>query len=144
MTDEGMPPTRAARRSDGIGAAPAAAPPTAALPGEHRGGFERALTQPTPVTESVHTSVAWAPEPEALPRSGAWALGLAVVALALSLVVGWAFPLGIAAVALAILALRRPWERRAVAVWSLLLGLVSLVYSAGWLVWAAFRAGLIG
>lgn len=88
--------------------------------------------------------VEWAPEPVVLPRSGGWALALAIVALGLSLLVGWAFPLGIAAVVLGILALRRPWESRALAVWSLALAGLSLVYSAGWLTWAALRAGLIG
>ncbi|MDN8548988.1 hypothetical protein PUW81_007700 [Microbacterium sp. NM3R9] len=96
------------------------------------------------MTDPVLPRVEWAPEPQVLPRSGGWALALAIVGLGLSLLVGWAFPLGIAAVVLAILALRRPWESRAVGVWALCLGALSLVYSAGWLVWGAMQAGLIG
>lgn len=96
------------------------------------------------MTEPVPPRVEWAPEPEVLPRSGGWALTLAIVGLLLSLLVGWAFPLGIAAVVLAILALRRPWESRAVGVWALVLGSLSLIYSAGWLVWGAMQAGMIG
>ncbi len=126
------------------------APANAGLPGEHRGGFQRELTQPTPITQPVRTDQAprpelrWAPAPQPLPTSGGWALGLSVVALALSLVVGWAFPLGLASALLAVLALRRPWESRAVAVWALALAALSLVYSALWLVWAAHVAGLLG
>ena len=96
------------------------------------------------MTEPAHRPAEWAPEPEVLPRSGGWALALAIVGLALSLLVGWAFPLGIAAVVLAVLSLRRPWESRPVTVWALALGALSLVYSAGWLTWGAFQAGLIG
>lgn len=140
MSDERMRRPEVEAPSDDV----ATVPDGAALPGEHRGGFQRALTQPTPITQPVHTAVEWAPAADPLPTSGAWALGLAIIGLALSLVVGWAFPLGLTAVVLAILALRRPWERRAVAVWALVLGAVSLIYSAGWLVWAAVRAGLIG
>ncbi|WP_424449698.1 hypothetical protein [Microbacterium arborescens] len=144
--------TRSARPAveaptDDVAPAPEAAP----LPGEHRGGFQREFTQPTPLAylpevEPVapEPRVEWVPAPEALPRSGSWALGLSVVALVLSLFVGWAFPLGIASIVMAVLAVRRPWESRTVAVWALCLGALSVVYSAGWLVWAAAQAGLLG
>lgn len=133
----------------------ASAPEAAPLPGEHRGGFQREFTQPTPLQFVPATErpaepvvpeprVEWAPPPEILPRSGAWALALAIVALVLSLFVGWAFPLGIAAAVMAVLALRRPWESRTVAVWALGLAVLSILYSAGWLVWAAAQAGLLG
>lgn len=150
MTDERMPsaaPAATPGRAPGVEPPSddvAVAPAGAGLPGEHRGGFQRALTQPTPITQPVHTEVRWAPTPEPLPTSGVWALGLAIVGLALSLVVGWAFPVGLTAAVLAVLALRRPWEKRAVAVWALVLAVVSLIYSAGWLVWAAFASGLFG
>ena len=135
----------------------ASAPEAARLPGEHRGGFQREFTQPTPLLSSPEVGpraepaepatpqprLEWAPAPEILPRSGAWALALAIVALVLSLFVGWAFPLGIAAVVMAVLALRRPWERRGVAVWALGLAALSILYSAGWLFWAAAQAGLL-
>lgn len=155
------PPTPEARRASAdtspgsaSGSVPgeglADAPRAAALPGAHQGGFQRALTAPTEITESTHLEqpvsppVQWAPAPDVLPRSATWALGLAIVALALSLVVGWAFPLGLVAIVLAILALRRPWERRATAVWALALAGLSVLYSAGWLAWAAHQAGLWG
>jgi hypothetical protein len=41
-------------------------------------------------------------------------------------------------------ALRRPVESRQVAVWALVIGIVSVLYSAGWLWWAASRANLFG
>lgn len=136
--------------SDDVAPAPLSAP----LPGEHRGGFQREFTQPTPLLHipepdgriepvAPEPRVEWAPAPEVLPRSGAWSLALAIIALVLSLFVGWAFPLGIAAVVMAVLALRRPWERRGVAVWALGLAALSILYSAGWLVWAAAQAGLL-
>lgn len=67
------------------------------------------------------------------------ALLLAIVGLAASLVVGWAAPLGLVAVIVAIVALRRPIESRGVAWWALGLAVLSLVYSAGWLLWALPR-----
>ena len=54
-----------------------------------------------------------------------------------SLFVGWGFPLGMVAIALAIVALRRPFESRGLAVWAIMLGAVSIVYSIGWLAYAA-------
>jgi hypothetical protein len=73
-------------------------------------------------------------------RLASWALGIALVALAVSFFVGWGFPLGLAAIVVAVIALRRPWERRSVAVWALVLGVLSVVYSAGWLVYAALES----
>ena len=73
-----------------------------------------------------------------------WALAFAVVGLAVSLFVGWGFPIGIVAVVSAILALRRPLESRGVAVWAIAIGTVSIIYSAGWLLYAAWRANLLG
>ncbi|TDN90521.1 hypothetical protein [Microbacterium sp. BK668] len=126
------------------------------LPGGHRGGFQRLPTGPTAITtqsapadpdgEQSAPLVQWAmPEP-ARPARGlaAWALGFSIVALAVSLFVGWGFLLGIAAIVAAILALRRPLESRAVALWALVLGAVSLLYSAGWLLFAAVAAGFVG
>ncbi|WP_036322097.1 hypothetical protein, partial [Microbacterium sp. B24] len=88
--------------------------------------------------------VRWAPTPPVLPRSASWALALAVVALIVSLVVGWGVLIGILAAVLAVVALRRPWESRAVAVWALCLSLLSLAYSAGWLWWASTQGPLFG
>ncbi len=73
-------------------------------------------------------------------RLASWALGIALVGLAASFFVGWGFPLGLAAIVVATIALRRPWESRSVAVWALALGVLSVVYSAGWLVYAALES----
>ncbi|MFV0373509.1 hypothetical protein [Microbacterium sp.] len=133
MTD----PSAVTPRGDDLETPQEAAP----LPGAHRGGYRRELTAPVPVTVPVHTDIhddaQWAPSsPPPLPRAAGWALLCAVVALAVSLVVGWGIPLGVAGLVLAIIALRRPWEARGVAVWALCLSALSLVYSAGWLWWA--------
>jgi hypothetical protein len=120
---------------------------TAALPGEHRGGFRRALTEPVAVTvpapAPADAEVRWAPPPAApLPRSAPWALTFAILGLAISLVVGWGFLIGLLGAGLAVVALRRPWESRGMAVWALCLSLLSLVYSAGWLWWASTQGAL--
>ncbi len=79
----------------------------------------------------------WLPAAPPQPKSVApWALGFAVVALAGSLFVGWLLPVGLVAVILAIVSLRRTHDSRRVAVWALVLGAVSVAYSAGWLLWA--------
>lgn len=118
---------------------------TARLPGEHRGGFQRALTEPVEVTAPVHTEVRWAPAPPApLPRSAPWALTFAVLGLLVSLLVGWGFLIGILGASLSVVALRRPWESRGVAVWALCLSVLSLVYSGGWLWWASTQGPLFG
>ncbi|MCR2764176.1 hypothetical protein NQ152_11750 [Microbacterium sp. zg.B48] len=122
-----------------------------ALPGTHRGGFERWPTAPVGVTPIVtapdlDAPVLWAEAEPAVPSRGmaAWALGIAIVAFVVSMFVGWGIPLGVAAIVTAIIALRRPIESRAVGVWALVLGVVSLLYSAGWLLFAATRMGMFG
>lgn len=141
-----------------------AAPPAgdgATMPGVHRGGFQRLPTAPVgipavtaapgePGYDDVDTGQllpVWMPSPQpAAPRRGvaAWALFFSIAGLAMSLFVGWAFPVGLVGVVTAIVALRRPFESRMVAVWALVLGAVSVLYSAGWLLWAASRGGLFG
>ena len=70
------------------------------------------------------------PSPQAPPRGfAAGALIFAILGLVVSLFVGWGFPLGMVAIALAIVALRRPFESRGLAVWAIMLGAVSIVYS---------------
>ncbi|GAA3632956.1 hypothetical protein GCM10022200_14970 [Microbacterium awajiense] len=121
------------------------------LPGSHRGGFSRLPTAPVPLTQRNDDlegapDVRWA-EPAPPPSRGmaGWALGFSIVGLLVSMFVGWGFPIGLVAIVTAVIALRRPLESRAVAVWALVLGGVSLLYSAGWLVWAATRPeGLTG
>ncbi len=134
---------------------------TIVLPGVHRGGFRRALTEPVTVAAPVQSPTAasagdtaggvstaglqWAPPaPAPLPRSAPWALTFAVLGLAVSLFVGWGFLIGVLGAGLALAALRRPWESRGAAVWALCLSLLSLVYSAGWLWWASTQGPLFG
>jgi hypothetical protein len=124
------------------------------LPGAHRGGFSRLPTAPVDVTVQTapaepgaeYVPAEWAPADDSSLQRGlaGWALGFAIVGLVVSLFVGWGFPIGVAAVVIAIIALRRPLESRAIAVWALVLGAMSLVYSAGWLVYVAQRANLLG
>jgi hypothetical protein len=126
----------------------------AALPGAHRGGYARLPTAPVAITtESAAVrdaddalTVEWL-----VPQIGgshrgvaAWALGFSIGGLIVSLFVGWGFPLGIVGVVSAIIALRRPLESTRMAVWALVLGALSVLYSAGWLFYAATRANLWG
>lgn len=126
------------------------------LPGVHRGGFQRLPTAPLDVTTQVappepgsaeHSAATaeWLrPAPRTARGAAGWALGFAIVGLLVSLVVGWGFPLGLVAVILAVVALRRPFESRSAAVWAITLGGVSILYSGGWLWWAATQANLFG
>lgn len=114
------------------------------LPGVHRGGFARLPTEPIGITlqsapaEPGTEPVVQYPSPQAPPRGfAAGALIFAILGLVVSLFVGWGFPLGMVAIALAIVALRRPFESRGLAVWAIMLGAVSIVYSIGWLAYAA-------
>ena len=68
------------------------------------------------------------------------ALGTAIVALAAAVFVGWLLPLGLIAIVLAAVALRRRGDSRAMAGWALALGILSVLYSAGWLLWAVALA----
>ncbi|WP_206535696.1 hypothetical protein [Microbacterium sp. 4R-513] len=126
------------------------------LPGGHRGGFQRLPTGPVGITsqsapadpDGEHPAplVQWAmPEPEQ-PRRGlaGWALVFAILGLVLSLFVGWGFPLGMAGIVAGILALRRPLESRGVAIWAIVLAGVSILYSVGWLLFAAVASGFVG
>lgn len=127
-------------------------PEAARLPGEHRGGFTRPPTAPV---ELVHESrepegdprpdgetdleVRWATEPtphDAAHGVGGWALAFAIAGLGVSFFVGWGVPLGIIAIVIAIVALRRPAESRVIAGWALGLGILSVLYSTGWILWA--------
>lgn len=162
MSDERMPPP-AAPAADEPPAAPAVeaaspdvvlAPTDTALPGAHRGGFRRELTQPLPVApplavhpdpdEAAAPDVRWIPPAPVLPRSAGWSLLFGSLALVLACFVGWGFPVGVIGAVLAVLALRRPWEKRETAFWGLGLSIASLAYSAGWLWWAASQGALSG
>jgi hypothetical protein len=132
----------------------AATPDATPLPGAHRGGFSRALTGPVALTiesapvepgteDADYTPAEWVTPPPGI-RFASWALGFAIVGLLVSLVVGWGFLLGIVAIVAGVMALRRR-ESRALAVWEIAIAGVSILYSVGWLVFAAtqgaFSAG---
>ncbi|KAA9149113.1 hypothetical protein F6B41_15805 [Microbacterium lushaniae] len=116
-----------------------AAPAAPRIPGAARTGYTQLPT--APVILAMHGPVEgesspWSPPPPARRTAvGPWALALAIVALGASFFVGWMLPFGLAGFVVAIAALRRPGESRAIAVWALVLSLVSLVYSVGWLLW---------
>ncbi|WP_426323978.1 hypothetical protein [Microbacterium sp. E-13] len=166
---DAVPPADGARPGDALppadGARPGSTPTVEApspdidlaqdaspLPGAHRGGFRRLPTAPVPVTletapaepggEFTPDDTSWAPAESAHRGLAGWGLAFAVVGLVVSMFVGWGFPVGLVAVASGIIALRRPLENRAVAVWAIALGALSILYSAGWLVVAALRANV--
>jgi hypothetical protein len=127
-----------------------------ALPGAHRGGFARLPTAPVPLTiesapaepgteADAEPDVRWLP-PEPAPHRGIapWALAFAIGGLLVSLFVGWGFPIGLVGLVSGIIAVRRPLESRAMSIWAIFLSTMSLVYSAGWLWWAASQANLFG
>ncbi|WP_345186830.1 hypothetical protein [Microbacterium panaciterrae] len=122
--------------------------------------YHRLPTAPTPVRVesgpqldnegSVVQDTAWEPTvgteaiPVDEPRLAPWALLSSIVALFASLFVGWGIPVAIISVIAAIMSLRRPRESRAMCVWALVLGSIATLYSAGWLLWAAYRFGWFG
>jgi hypothetical protein len=125
------------------------------LPGAHRGGFLRLPTAPVAVTvetapaepggDFTADDTSWTATDSGFHRGLAgWALAFAIVGLIVSMFVGWGFPIGLVAVVSAIIALRRPLENRSVAVWAIVLGTLSILYSAGWLLYAAAQAHIIG
>lgn len=124
----------------------------AELPGTHRGGFTRPPTAPVDVLEQVAEHEELPAATATLPTADAGApanfatlsLGFAVVALIVAIVVGWGFPIGVGAVVLGLMSLRGRMESRPIAVWGVALGALSLVYSAGWLVYAGIQSGWIG
>ncbi|MCM3503462.1 hypothetical protein M3667_16450 [Microbacterium sp. P26] len=75
------------------------------------------------------------PAPPAPPSLAPWALAAAILALVASFFTGWLLPLGAVAVILSTVSLRRPHDSTRVGVWSLCLSLLSIVFSAGWLIW---------
>ncbi|MDZ8274714.1 hypothetical protein R2Q81_02010 [Microbacterium aquimaris] len=121
------------------------------MPGEHRGGFSRLPTGPlgiTGMTAPPEPSVApstdvWStPAPRLRSVLSGWALGIAILGLVVSFFVGWAFPLGLVAIVVAVMALRRLVEDRAMAIWAICIASASVIYSVGWLVFAAYSASL--
>lgn len=125
---------------------------TADLPGTHRGGFTRPPTAPVDVQEQVAQHEELPASTATLPTTDAaspanfatLSLGFAVVALIVAIVVGWGFPIGVGAVVLGLMSLRGRVESRPIAAWGVALGALSLVYSAGWLMYAGIQSGWIG
>ncbi|WP_310890262.1 hypothetical protein [Microbacterium aurantiacum] len=127
------------------------------LPGAHRGGFHRLPTAPVGITEQIAprepgtesgptptVTAQWLMASPAPPRRGlaAWALVFALLGLVVSLFVGFGFPLGLVAIVAGLLALRRALESTALAWWAIGLAALSLVYSGGWLYFAATQTNL--
>ena len=75
------------------------------------------------------------PAPKPPPSLAPWALLLAIAALVSSFFWGWLLPLSAVAAIVATMSLRRTHDSRGVAVWALVLSLLSGVFSAGWLIW---------
>ena len=162
--DPAAPPPPEAPRTLGVTAAVEPPSPDVALadeasplPGAHRGGFQRLPTAPVAVTQETAPAepgtadaeepvLQWLMPDSPAPHRGlaGWALAFSIGGLVASIFVGWGFPIGIVGVVSAMLALRRPLESRAMAVWALVLGIVSLLFSAGWLLYAATRANMFG
>ncbi|MFT4228974.1 MAG: hypothetical protein QM602_01645 [Microbacterium sp.] len=99
-------------------------------------------------TDTAELLSAWTPPPGAAAAArrglGGWALTFSILGLVVSLFVGWGFPIGLVGIVMAAVALRRPAESRPAAGWALALGIVSVIYSAGWLLWAASSMDLLG
>lgn len=163
------PPVRPLRDADpvaprvevvSVGAQGPASP--LSLPGASKDGYLRLPTGPTAVTAQNRTSSRmtlhpWSPveeapvewQPAELPEVAAaplapWALAAAIISLVSSFFVGWGLPLAVLALIAGIMCVRRPSENRATGVWSVALSAVAVVFSAGWLVWAAWAVGWIG
>jgi hypothetical protein len=68
-------------------------------------------------------------------------LAFAIVGLLVSFLVGWGFLLGVVAIIAGTLALRRG-EPRGIPTWAIALAGLSILYSAGWLLWAAGQGAL--
>lgn len=150
-----LPPTRFDTPSGEVEGHPAGA---ARLPGARRDGYTKLPTGPVgiepvvasgPVADAPAPDEEWAPSvTEMIPvddaRLAPWALLAAIVALGTSFFVGWGIPVAIVAVIAAIMSLRRPVESRAIAQWALVLGLCAILYSAGWLIWAAMQFEVLG
>ncbi|MFI8593972.1 hypothetical protein ACIGCK_06020 [Microbacterium sp. NPDC078428] len=138
---EGAPPPPARFTEPAIPFAPPVVPPGPSPRGEDD---EAGETGPVPFLDRRIPFGPWDPPAPAKDRRrlAGWALVIAVVGLAASLFVGWGFPIGVVAVVVAAMALRRPEEGRQAAAWALALGILSIIYSAIWIVWAAMQADL--
>lgn len=123
-----------------------------ALPGMHRGGFTRPPTAPLdlgafdpqgPQVEFVPTTGTVATPVSAVRPANFAALGLgfSIVGLIAAIVVGLALPIAVTGAVLGAMSLRRRVESRSLASWAIALGVLGVLYSAGWLAWAAYRAG---
>ena len=126
---EASPPTRRARKEvEG-----ATALPDAVEPDGEEGRLATAQLEMAAFGDHVIPYVPPAPKPP--PSLAPWALLLAIAALVSSFFWGWLLPLSAVAAIVATMSLRRTHDSRGVAVWALVLSLLSSVFSAGWLIW---------
>lgn len=135
-------------------------PPSTRLPGAPRTAFTQPPTAPLDVSTQSATGPSvdmwsladgepppWQVTPEPVPQRrgvGGWALAFSIAGLLASFFVGWGFPLALVGIIAGGVALARPPESRPAAAWAIALGVLALVYSAGWLLWAAGRLTLFG
>ena len=71
-------------------------------------------------------------------------LAFSVSGLIVSLFVGWGFPIGSSGWSPASWRLVARWRVARTAIWAIGWAASSVLYSAGWLLWAASRANLFG
>jgi hypothetical protein len=148
-------PTRRTRKE-------AATPPVPTLPAAEAAALAAALPEaPAPASneaadpERLPTAqlemaafgdhvIPYVPPAPPPPRSFApWALAVAVIALLAALFTGWLVPLGVVAAVLALVSLRRPHDSRTLAGWALALALLSVAFSAGWLIWGFSQLAVV-
>lgn len=150
-------PTRRTRKE-------AATPPVPTLPAAEAAALAAALPEaPAPAPASSDASdperlptaqlemaafgdhvIPYVPPAPPPPRSFApWALAVAIIALLAALFTGWLVPLGVVAAVLALVSLRRPRDSRTQAGWALALALLSVAFSAGWLIWGFSQLAVV-
>ncbi|SIR75907.1 hypothetical protein [Microbacterium sp. RURRCA19A] len=128
------PPSRRALKATEAGAAPTAAEQIAA--GDALDDHRLPTAQLERAAFGEHI-VPWSPPaPTAPPSVAPWALAVAIAALIASLFAGVLLPLGVIAIVMSIISLRRAQDSRRVAIWALALAVLSVIFSAGWLLWA--------
>lgn len=98
-------------------------------------------TSASDVAVTAPRDVRWG-EPELVRKGfGGSAVSFGIAAVAGSFVVGWLFPLGFVAIVMGILSVRRESESTVLGGWGIALGILSLIYSAGWLWYLGTRLG---
>lgn len=134
-----------ASASEGSEAGSNGAQPTAdtewIVPSADPGATDAATSRTAATADAAPRDVRWG-EPELVRKGfGGSAVSFGIAAVAGSFVVGWLFPLGFVAIVMGILSVRRESESTVLGGWGIALGILSLIYSAGWLWYLATRLG---